>query len=396
MKRLLTVLLMTLVALAARGSAAHAQGYTVTDLGIISGGYAAIPRGMNDSGWVVGNSNQRRISHYKGWLWIPTTPNAPTGSLRALEPLAGRTYSWTNDVNNTRLCVGYSYAPDVSATATFWQGPDFTPVDFNSLPRDPMAAGWVFSQPYAVSDPEGSGEISVVGLGRLVTDAASVNRLIAWRVAPGGTVSSVVELNGGSAYPSPDVNGHGQAAATLTPPAGSGLPYQACLWDFLSGQVTNLGGLTEGARSLAWGISPFGDVVGESDTFDPNTNQPVFRGFVWTPSSPNGTAGTMIALGTLKGDWSRASGINQNLITGAEEIVGWSESSANNWRACIWQKAALTQNGVNKPVDLNTLKTAGATGLTLLEAYRINNKGAIIGRFQNGAASRAFLLTPRP
>src|SRR5262245_13371541 len=156
MNRLITALLFMVMAFVALRPAARAQGYTVTDLGIISGGYECFPHGMNDNGWVVGSSNQRRSSHYKGWLWTPTTSNAPTGSLRTLEPIAGASYSWATDVNNSGLCVGFSYGSITSEAATFWQSPDFAPQNFNSLPRnplDPSLADWQLLVPYAVSDP---------------------------------------------------------------------------------------------------------------------------------------------------------------------------------------------------------------------------------------------------
>src|ERR1051326_5444257 len=125
MNRLIIALLFTVLALIALRPVAQAQGYTVTDLGIISGAYECTPMGINDNGWVVGISDQRRIPHYKGGLWMPPAPNASTGSLRALEPLAGWTYSWTTAVNNSGLCVGRSYAPisgntGMGEVATFW------------------------------------------------------------------------------------------------------------------------------------------------------------------------------------------------------------------------------------------------------------------------------------
>ena len=93
----------------------------------------------------------------------------------------------------------------------------------------------------------------------------------------------------------------------------------------------------------------------------------------------------MAPLGTLGGTTSSARGIN-NL----NQIVGDSYLKGDRTRhACLWQNGAAT------PTDLNSLKTAGATSLELLNAYGINNKGGIIGRFYS-KSYRAFLLTPRP
>ena len=53
MNRLIIVLLVVLMALVTFKPVAQAQGYTVTDLGAISGAYDCIPTGINDDGWVV-------------------------------------------------------------------------------------------------------------------------------------------------------------------------------------------------------------------------------------------------------------------------------------------------------------------------------------------------------
>src|SRR5205823_1058674 len=95
-------------------------------------------------------------------------------------------------------------------------------------PADPSLANWQFLIPAAVSEPgDGTGEITVVGKGRLVTDDTSVYRMIAWRVAADGTILSVVELVDGRSFPSPQVNGHGQAVDSVRTVTPSGNIYKA-------------------------------------------------------------------------------------------------------------------------------------------------------------------------
>lgn len=384
MKRFIPVVLMTLLALASlRPAAAQTNGYTVTDLGLLSGATASEAKGINDSGSVVGNATipiDRLSNGYKGWLWTPGTPNAPSGTLRALESLAGQDRTGATDVNNAGLIVGggsFSTSVTTSAgpTAIFWQGPNYAPTEFNSLPRDPALAGWSFVSASFVSDPvAGTGEIYVAGRGHYVAaDGSAFDTRIVWRMDAAGVIVGVTTLNGSPSLD--DMNNRGQVISYVQSAVG----YDAFLWDGLSGTGTNLGTLG-GTSAFGKGINDNGTVVGRS-----TTTAGLRRGFVWTPTTPNGTQGTMTALGTLGGTSSFAYGINNlNQIVGSSYLKG-----DRTKHACFWQ------NGATTPTDLNTLKFAGATALVLEEAYRVNNKGGIIGKYANSKGSRAFLLTPR-
>jgi len=372
-----------LVATAAQPAAAQTNGYTVTDLGLLSGATASFAKAVNDTGSVVGYAtipNGPNAEVYKGWLWTPSTPNAPSGTLRPLEPLAGRVNSFPRDINNAGLIVGNSvtYNSGQRHAGTFWQGPDYAPVDFNSLPRDPALAGWEFGSAVSVSDPAAvTGEIYVAGYGYYVAaDGSTVESSIVWRVDAAGVIVGVTTLSGSPALGlRGDMNNRGQVTSSLKSAVGS----DAFLWDGLGGTGTNLGTLG-GTSAYGRGINEYGTVVGDSSTTAGTT-----RGFVWTPAVPNGTQGTMVALGTLSGTSSFAYGIND-----LNQIVGYAYLKGNRIiHATLWQ------NGATTPTDLNTLKKAGATGLELLEAYRINNRGGIIGRYSTNKGNRAFLLTPR-
>jgi probable HAF family extracellular repeat protein len=207
---------------------------------------------------------------------------------------------------------------------------------------------------------------------------------------------------------------------------------------YTDGKMTDLGTLG-GGDSIAVGINSSGQVVGTAATVDiPGTYLFNDHAFLWTPSSPNGTTGTMRDLDTLGGEYSFANAINDKgqvvghyglpLATlgfsfdrtgstlpvyhafssngGAMtdigtlggnksvaydvnvkgEIVGWSESApyAGDRRAFL--------DNEGKMIDLNTLISDAAW--TLLEARGINDAGQISGVGLNNGQRRAFILTP--
>jgi probable HAF family extracellular repeat protein len=265
------------------------------------------------------------------------------------------------------------------------------PREFNSLPRDPSLTGWSFSYAGFVSDPvdvDGAGpgeiyEIYVAGSGKQETPGeATFAGGIVWRIAGNsiaggrGTIVGVTKLSGYDGGEWGEMNSRGQVTDGAETEAGSGV-FQAFLWDGISGSGTRLGTLG-GTNSFSNGINDYGTVVGSSSIVEGGS-----RGFVWSPAVPNGGSGTMVALSTLGGTRSWANGINNwNQIVGGAYLKG-----DRTRHACLWQNGAIQ--------NLNSLKVAGATGLELLDAYRINNRGGIIGRFSTSKGYRACLLTPR-
>jgi probable HAF family extracellular repeat protein len=218
---------------------------------------------------------------------------------------------------------------------------------------------------------------------------------------------------------------------------------EASLWD--GKKWIQLGILPGGTYSAALGINDYGQVVGYSadSTFS------FLHGFLWTPSSPNSTRGTMIDLGTIfsspGGSWAEAinsqgwvtgrsddmnasgaghayvwvpsskngtagsmtdlgtvavnpsPGLSQsegNAINGSGVVVGDANpagaTSQNQFVAVVWQPGT---NGSYSISDLNNLIPAG-TGWSLTRADAVNDSGQIVVEATNGTSYHALLLTP--
>src|SRR6478752_2085243 len=136
----------------------------------------------------------------------------------------------------------------------------------------------------------------------------------------GGTESSGSALNAGgqvsgSSYTTGDAGQH----AYLWKPTVSG---------GASGAMTDLGTLG-GTQSFGNGLNTNGQVAGESFT----TSDAATHAFLWKPTTPGGTNGTMYNLGTLGGTNSYAYGINASgQVTGASDRTGDSKTHTFLWK----------------------------------------------------------------
>jgi probable HAF family extracellular repeat protein len=152
----------------------------------------------------------------------------------------------------------------------------------------------------------------------------------------------------------------------------------AFLWE--NGTMVNLGVLPPGHSSGASAINASGQVVGSSTL---NLMGTLSHAFLWTPTVPNGTTGTMIDLGTLSYS-SYAEGISSS-----GQVVGYSRNSPSFYPVYT---AFLYSNG--SMMDLNNFLPAGS-GWTLQMATAINDAGQIVGTgYLNGntTVSHGFLL----
>ncbi len=143
--------------------------------------------------------------------------------------------------------------------------------------------------------------------------------------------------------------------------------------------LTPLGVLPGDTRSYAQGVNAYGQVVGYS------RGSGVAHAFLWTPSTANGTTGTMMNLGDLPG--GAASAIAYG-INSYGQVVG-TGTTANGGHAFLWTPT-VANGTTGSMIDLGDLLggsgTSGASG--------INSLGQVTGSSASGSTSHAFLWTP--
>jgi probable HAF family extracellular repeat protein len=188
----------------------------------------------------------------------------------------------------------------------------------------------------------------------------------------GGTESSGSALNAGGqvAGSSYTIGDAGQHAYLWKPTVSGGA----------SGAMTDLGTLG-GTQSFGNGLNASGQVAGESFT----TSDAATHAFLWKPTTPGGTSGTMHDLGTLGGTSSYGYGINASgEVTGASDKTGDSKT-----HTFLWKPA--TPNGTS-----GTMFNLGSLGGTESNGGGINASGQVAGSsLTNGdAAYHAFLWKP--
>jgi probable HAF family extracellular repeat protein len=243
-----------------------------------------------------------------------------------------------------------------------------------------------------------------------------------------GSTLKARELGDGSAY---GINGAGEVVGT----SGG----HATLW--IGGATTNLGTLggpaTPTIPAYAYGINPAGHLVGSADNSSEFENA-----FLWTPTTPNGTRGTMTNLSALSP--SPVYGSSSSAINALDEVVGWTQGgtgiagpvtatletggriynlgtlggndvesealSLNAYGVVVgdsddgygfgsshslaWIWTPTSPNGTSgQMTDLNSLIPAGS-GWVLNEARAVNDAGQIAGRGTINGIEHAFLLTP--
>ena len=358
--------------------------YFVTDLGSLPGGATTVSAAdINSRGQVVGQNYRGPGPIFHGFLWSPATPNGITGSMVELPPpasggtavndfgqvtgLAGpspRIFLWTPETANgttggiTTISFGdfpgISFPGGINATGQIagWFGDS----------RAPRAFLWTPTTP---NSPTGS----FVELGYL----------------PGRTGSSEAR----------DINALGQVAGssrTAELVIGPQPRWHAFLWTPNSpngpaGSMIDLGDLPGGVdESIAHAVNARGQVAGVCST-DVGP-----RAFLWSPSTTNGTTGSMVDLGALPGEveFSAAEDINVHGL-----VVGNSGPPAST-RAFLWTPDSPNAS-TGKMIDLNDLLEPNSGRFwTLRSATAINDRGQIVGTGLLGDSQRALLLTPVP
>jgi probable HAF family extracellular repeat protein len=322
--------------------------YQVTDLGTLPGLDDSVARGINDSGQVVGASDSD-ISRPYAFLW-----DAVNG-MQDLGTLPGDSTAIAFGINDCGQVVGDSRQTGRPGHAFLWDATNGMQ-DLGTLPGDR------FSFANGINDSGevvGSAEPIAVGLGHAFLWDAS-NGMQDLGTLPGGRDSTAIAINNNG-----QVVGWSSIADRST---------HAFLWDASNG-MQDLGTLPGGdGSSFAHGINDSGQVVGISG----NSNG---RAFLWDAS--NG----MQDLGALPGGRSA----NANGINSTGQVVGESERFDPDrgqyvYDAFVWQNGTMS--------DLNDLSAGSDLILEDAIAINNAGQIVGFGYFNGVTHLRAYLLTP--
>jgi probable HAF family extracellular repeat protein len=342
--------------------------YAITDLGTLTalGDTDSNAFAISSSGTVVGVSGTfvasvQGISPSHAYAWIPTSPNAPIGTIRDLGGLPGficgtqRFDTVAGSINDANQIVGSSFTSNgdcflTGAThAALWNLGGET-VDLVGLaPGGSNAATGINIARTVVG-------ISLLGVGSSVWLYDVIIHDLG--ALPGFSISQSAAINARG-----QIAGWGNRSDFSTGRAflhaGTG-PIAA------SDDIGTLGG----PDATANGINDDGSVVGNSD---------LSNGVVHAYLYANGR---MTDLGSLTGPSGNS---GASAINSAGDIVGGSDAGGAGFHAVLWKNGAI--------VDLNTLIDPNL-GWLLTFANGINTFGQIVGQGVIGGQRHAFLLTP--
>ncbi|MFO0954048.1 MAG: Calx-beta domain-containing protein [Isosphaeraceae bacterium] len=340
--------------------------YLVTDLGTLGGNYSSA-HDINASAQVVGSSLTARTT-VRGFLW-------QNGVMTDLGTL-GADYSEALGVNDVGQVVGRSMTGDGTYHG-FLLTPEDT--DGNGTPdrwfRDANADGkndlmLDLGPNTAAEDVNNAGQV----VGHSGNPYVST-RAVLWQ---NGVMTDLGTL-GGSSSSATAVNDAGQVTGVSSSATGT---RSAFLWQ--GGVMHDLGPANESND-----INPSGQLAGAGA--GPTAT-------LWSPTTPNGTAGAYQSLGTLPphgglfvndwflGSYAVAAGVNESGVVvgrstdrymGGDPDGGYSYEIA---RAFVWADGAMQE-------------------LPLNDATAVNLAGQIVGN-SDGAPfeyrpNRAYLLTPQ-
>jgi probable HAF family extracellular repeat protein len=377
--------LVTPIQLAAQGDGEHHKKpthYTVIKLGNPLGGTASAAQGINNRGWVDGDSSLTGDATEHAVLWR-------NGKVTDLGTLGGLNSSG-GPVNDAGVIAGWAQTSTVDPLGENW-GLEFgcTPSGGSCQGYKNLVLGFLWKNDVMTALPTLGGNNSltsftqgansrgqVVGLAENATQdpTCMAPQVFDWEaVIWGPRVGEIHELRpypGDSVGAAWGINDNGEAVG------GSGicaLPstadiVHAVLWQ--EGSLTDLGSLGGVTNNFAFAINNRGQIVGQSDL----PGDATWHAFLWTKEN------RMQDLGTLPGDFSSvAYGINNK-----GQVVLDSCDVNFNCRVALWQEGVMT--------DLNTLTPLGS--LYLVSPFAINDRGEIAGLgcvISNGACSSGQL-----
>jgi probable HAF family extracellular repeat protein len=330
-------------------SMAHAQEYTITDLGIL-GGTSSYANAVNLQGSVVGYSATSAGANH-AFLYSNAT-------MTDLGTLGGiyTNYTTATGINSSKMITGYSYTSGQTAVHAF--------LDSNGTMTDLGTLGGTDSYAYGIN---ASG--SIVGTANNSGDHGSDAF-----VYSNGYMTDLGTLGG------PYVSSFAAAINDLGQVVGNSgvansLPITHAFL-YSGGSMTDLGSLGGPyVSSFAAAINDLGQVVGGSYLAGDSAGTGPRHAFL-------DSGGTMTDLGTLGGQYvnSEASGIND-----FGQIVGEGFDNNGDNQALLYSGGTMA--------NLNSLLPANS-GWNLLNATAINDDGQIVGDGADHGQVHAFLLSP--
>jgi probable HAF family extracellular repeat protein len=383
-KKICTMML-ALVALAAGSGTALADGWTITDLGVLTTGGMSYATGINNNGQVVGwSAGNDTTTGTTAFIWDSANKMQSLGTSGA-----------ATGINSAGQVVGYSKDASGAYQAFLWSGGSPQSLASSYAGKNSSAyainssglVGGTIQTNVEDAQHKYTNYLAATWSGSTVTALSSLQNVPYDRW--GGPVSQVYSIND---------NGVKVGKSSFGAPAGddNGDPAShAVLWS-ADGTIKDLGTLygcgetiSGVCASAAFGINAAGQVVGVSGDAS-NAN---LRPFLYSN-------GKMTDLGTLAGSTNGyAYAINNN-----GQAVGYSSDFKANdpasgtisesfTTATLW---TINSDGTATPIDLNSL--IAGSGWTLWGATGINDKGQIVGYGIQGegpeATFHAFVMSP--
>jgi probable HAF family extracellular repeat protein len=274
---------------------AGAQSYTVTDLGVITGGDETIPAAIDNHGWVAGHAYTN--SEPYAFLWTPTE------GIRNLGTLPGGIESFALGVNDSGTVVGFSGAESGNSAFLWTQKGGMQNLGT-------LGGGSIEVSANGINN---SGQV----VGYAVLADNTTTHAFLWTQAGGMQDLGTLGGDYSAAYA---INDAGEVVGKSLLPGNPSI-YHAFLWT-QAGGMQDLGALGEKQQiTTGLAINDQGTVVGSSGSYE------LTSAFVWTQSH---------GIRSLGAGESVASGIND-----AGEVVGGYGAVDN---AFVWTPTQRLQN----------------------------------------------------